>query len=159
MVPRGVTCKTVAGDQPGKAGNPSIDVVNLIMMHTGDRRPGKIDQNVVVLSNARLDPGDPTTWTGALDRSPCGTGTCARMAALYARGQLGLHEKFVHRSIIGTEFVGELTGITSVGPYPAVLPTITGRGWVTGRSRWVLSDSDPFPTGYTVGDIWAPQRS
>ncbi len=137
--------------------NPSIDAVNLIMLHTGDRVPGRIDQNVVVLPNADLDRDDPATWTGALDRSPCGTGTCARMAALYARGQLGLGEKFVHRSIIGSEFVGELTGTTTVGPYEAVLPTITGKAWITGRSRWVLDDTDPFPTGYTVGDLWAPQ--
>ena len=51
----------------------------------------------------------------------------------------------------------ELTGRRTIGPYAVVLPTITGSGWVTGRSRWVLDETDPFPTGYTVGDIWAPQ--
>jgi proline racemase len=88
---------------------------------------------------------------------PCGTGTCARMAALYARGQLAIGEKFSHRSILGSEFIGELTGTTTVGSFPAVLPTITGTAWVTGHSRWLLDDTDPYPTGYTVGDIWAPQ--
>jgi len=137
--------------------NPAINAVNLIMLHSGDRVPGRQDRNTVVMSNGALRADDPTTWTGALDRSPCGTGTCARMAALYARGQLAIGEKFSHRSIIGSEFVGELTGTTTIGPYAAVLPTITGSAWVTGHSRWVLDETDPFPAGYTVGDIWGPQ--
>ena len=137
--------------------NPSIDHVNLVMLHTGDRAPGRPDRNATVLTNGTIRPDEPRTWTGALDRSPCGTGTCARMAALYARGQLRIGESFRHRSIIGSEFVGELTGTTTVGPYAAVLPRVTGRAWVTGYTRWVLDDTDPYPTGYTVGDIWAPQ--
>ena len=59
--------------------------------------------------------------------------------------------------IIGSEFVGRLVGETEVVGRPAVLPTITGQGWVTGRAEWVLDATDPFPTGYTVGDIWAPR--
>ncbi|KHL04085.1 hypothetical protein LK10_07495 [Sinomonas humi] len=136
---------------------PEVSGVSLIMLHTGDREAGKQDRNTVVLSNGKLLPHDPSTWTGALDRSPCGTGTSARMAALHARGQLGIGEDFLHQSIIGSRFVGRLTGTTTVGERPAVLPTITGRGWVTGRSQWLLDPSDPFPDGYTLGDIWAPQ--
>lgn len=135
--------------------NPLVGV-NLVMLHTGDRVPGRQDRNTVVLSNGELVPSDPSTWTGALDRSPCGTGTSARMAALHARGQLAIGEDFSHHSIIGSEFIGRLTGTTTVGSRKAVLPTVTGRGWVTGRSQWVLDPTDPFPTGYTVGDIWAP---
>ena len=78
------------------------------------------------------------------------------MAALHARGELGIGEKFSHRSVIGTEFVGELRGTTTLGPYDAVLPTITGSGWITGRSTWVLDPTDPFPAGFSVGDVWAP---
>ena len=137
--------------------NPAIDAINLVMLHTGDRSPDHEDCNAVVATNGVLRADDPRTWTGTLDRSPCGTGTCARMAVLYARGQLAIGEKFSHRSILGSEFIGELTGITTVGSFPAVLPTITGTAWVTGHSRWVLDDTDPYPTGYTVGDIWAPQ--
>ena len=137
--------------------NPDIDRVNLVMLHSGDRVAGQPSRNTVVLTNGRLDREDPTTWTGALDRSPCGTGTSARMAALHARGQLDLDEDFVHRSIIGSEFIGRLTGATEVAGRPAVLPTVTGRAWVTGRSTWTLDPTDPFPEGYTVGDIWAPQ--
>ena len=80
------------------------------------------------------------------------------MAALHARGQLAIGEDFLHRSIIGSEFIGRLTGTSTVGPDRAVLPTVTGRAWITGRTQWVLDETDPFPTGYTVGDIWAPQR-
>jgi proline racemase len=135
---------------------PLISGVNLVMLHTGDRVPGRQDRNTVVLSNGKLVPSDPSTWTGALDRSPCGTGTSARMAALHARGQLAVGEDFSHHSIIGSEFIGRLTGTTTVAGRAAVLPTITGRAWVTGRSQWLLDPTDPFPAGYTVGDIWAP---
>jgi proline racemase len=138
--------------------NPGVSEVNLVMLHSGQPVAGTASRNTVVLNNGPLLRDDPSTWTGALDRSPCGTGTSARMAALHARGQLPIGEDFVHRSIIGSEFVGRLTGETTVGSVPAVLPTITGRGWVTGRSQWVLDETDPFPTGYTLGDIWAPQR-
>ncbi len=96
--------------------NPSIDRVNLVMLHSGDRTPGRADRNATVLTNGALRADDPRTWTGALDRSPCGTGTCARMAALHARGQLAIGEPFRHRSIIGSEFVGELTGTTHRRP-------------------------------------------
>jgi proline racemase len=137
--------------------NSDISGINLVMLHTGDRVPGRQDRNTVVLNNGRLVPEDPSTWTGALDRSPCGTGTSARMAALHARGQLGLNEDFVHRSIIGSEFVGRLTGTATVAEHAAVLPTITGRAWITGHTQWVLDENDPFQTGYTLGDIWAPQ--
>lgn len=137
--------------------NPDVTGVNLVMLHTGDRQPGRIDRNTVVLNNAPLVPSDPTTWTGALDRSPCGTGTSSRMAALHARGQLAIGEDFPHRSIIDSEFIGRLTGTTTVAGRTAVLPTITGRGWITGHSRWALDPTDVFPTGYTLGDIWAPQ--
>ncbi|MDX6232139.1 MAG: proline racemase [Nocardioidaceae bacterium] len=136
--------------------NPVTDLVNLVMLHDGDRTPGTPSHNTVVLTNAPVLRDDPRTWTGALDRSPCGTGTSARMAALHARGQLEIGEEFVHHSIIGSTFVGRLTGAVDLGGVPAVLPVITGRAWVTGRSTWVLDPSDPYPEGYTVADIWAP---
>lgn len=137
--------------------SPEVSGVNLVMLHTGDRVPGRQDRNTVVLNNGPLKADDPTTWTGALDRSPCGTGTSSRMAALHARGQLAIGEDFSHQSIIGSEFIGRLTAETAVAGRPAVLPTITGRGWVTGRTQWQLDPTDTFPTGYTLGDIWAPQ--
>jgi proline racemase len=85
---------------------------------------------------------------GWFDRSPCGTGTSARMAELHARGELALERDFVNESFIGTEFIGRLVGETTVGDRPAVIPTITGRAWVTGLGRYLLDEHDPFPEGF-----------
>jgi proline racemase len=111
-------------------------------------------KNAVIVSTGKLDWGRPSTWTGAIDRSPCGTGTCARMAALYAKGKLRLHEDFHHEGILGTVFTGRLIEETRVGPYSAVVPTIGGRAWITGFCNYVVEEDDPFPEGFTVGDIW-----
>ncbi|MFF2276642.1 proline racemase family protein [Agromyces sp. NPDC058126] len=85
---------------------------------------------------------------GWFDRSPCGTGTSARMAELFARGELALDTDFVNESFIGTEFTGRLLRETEVGGIPAVVPTITGRAWVTGLGQYLLDDDDPFPEGF-----------
>jgi proline racemase len=91
---------------------------------------------------------------GRLDRSPCGTGTSARLAVLHARGLMEPGETFIHRSIIGTEFTGEITETLTVGDKPGIRPAITGSAWITGFHQYVLDDSDPFPTGYTLNDLW-----
>lgn len=85
---------------------------------------------------------------GWFDRSPCGTGTSARMAELHARGELALETDFVNESFIGTEFTGRLLRETAVGGVPAVVPTITGRAWVTGMGQYFLDEDDPFPEGF-----------
>jgi proline racemase len=87
---------------------------------------------------------------GWLDRSPCGTGTSARMAQLHARGELALNTDFVHESVIGTRFTGRLVGETEVGGRPAVIPEITGRAWITGMGQYLLDPSDPFPAGFSL---------
>jgi proline racemase len=87
---------------------------------------------------------------GWFDRSPCGTGTSARMAQLHARVELGLDEDFVNESFIGTHFVGRLVELDTVGDLPAVIPTITGRAWVTGTAQYVLDPDDPFPAGFVM---------
>ncbi|WAO95618.1 Hypothetical protein NCS54_01325000 [Fusarium falciforme] len=91
---------------------------------------------------------------GRLDRSPCGTGTCARMAVLHARGLLKVGEVFKHRSIIGTEFISHIRETTQVGDRQAVLPTIQGRAWISSYKQIVLDPTDPFPEGFRVGDQW-----
>ena len=111
-------------------------------------------KNAVTVSTGKLDWDRPSTWTGSIDRSPCGTGTCAKMATLYARGKLGLNEDFNHEGILGTVFTGRLIGETQVGPYKAVIPTISGQAWITGVASYVVDADDPFPEGFTVGDIW-----
>lgn len=91
---------------------------------------------------------------GRLDRSPCGTGTCARLAVMRARRQIGVGEKFVHESIIGTEFTGEILADIEIAGTPAIRPAITGGAWITAFHQYVLDPTDPFPTGYKLGDTW-----
>ncbi|HEY7434904.1 MAG TPA: proline racemase family protein [Methylomirabilota bacterium] len=85
-----------------------------------------------------------------LDRSPCGTGTSARLANLHARGRLGVGELFGHESIIGTLFTGRIAALTAVAGTPAVVPEITGRAWMTARATLSLDPSDPFPGGFLL---------
>ncbi|MGH3241770.1 MAG: proline racemase family protein [Spirillospora sp.] len=86
---------------------------------------------------------------GWFDRSPCGTGTCARMAQLHGRGELPLDTGFVNESFIGTRFGGRLVGTTEVGGLPAVVPEISGRAWITGTANYLLDPTDPFPEGFS----------
>ena len=76
------------------------------------------------------------------------------MAVLHAKGALGLGEPFRHEGILGTVFTGRLVGETTVGPFSAVLPELTGQAWITGFAQYVVDPDDPFPEGFTVGDIW-----
>jgi len=76
------------------------------------------------------------------------------MAVLHARGELAPGQDFVHEGILGTTFTGRIVEETRVGPYPAVVTTLSGSAWITGISQIVLDPQDPFPTGFTVGDIW-----
>ena len=87
---------------------------------------------------------------GWFDRSPCGTGTSARMAQLHARGQLATDTDFVNESFIGSRFVGRIIGETAVGDRPGILPTVTGRAWITGTAQYMLDPSDPFPSGFVL---------
>jgi proline racemase len=91
---------------------------------------------------------------GRLDRSPCGTGTSARLAVMHARGQIKAGETFVHTSIIGSEFRGVIEQAVDVAGRPGIVPGITGRAWITAFHHYVLDPSDPFPTGYRIGDTW-----
>jgi proline racemase len=110
-------------------------------------------RNVVTVSTGKLDWDNPATWTGAIDRSPCGTGTSARMAVLHAKGELAIGEDFRHEGILGTVFTGRLLEETWVGERLAVVPQITGTAWITGFASYVVDPTDPFPEGYTVGDL------
>lgn len=195
---------------------PGCDILVFTDLQRKDQ--GKmLGKNAVVMSNGRLSWDNPDSWTGMIDRSPCGTGTCAVMAQLHARGGLELSEEFVHESILGTHFVGELLEEVRIGqidrvigvheiervserqkwcrchrsvsfnqanlvqtspnhstlpkatllavpqvtigptsaPVHAVVPRISGRAWITQRCEIVCDPSDPFPQGYTIGDIWS----
>jgi proline racemase len=87
---------------------------------------------------------------GWLDRSPCGTGTSAKLAQLHARGELAVGEEFVNRSVIGTRFGARIVAETEVAGLPAVVPEITGRAWITGMAQYVLDPEDPFPAGFAL---------
>jgi proline racemase len=101
-------------------------------------------------SNSRYSRHAMAIYPGWFDRSPCGTGTSARMAQLHARGDLPLHTDFVNESFIGTTFTGQLVDEVRVGDLPAVIPTITGRAWITGTAQYFLAPDDPFPQGFLL---------
>jgi len=109
------------------------------MLWTGrPRSPGGAARNAVFY-------GDQ-----AIDRSPCGTGTCARMAQLAARGDLGEGDTFVHESIIGSRFTGRVEGLTEVAGVPAIAPSIEGWAHVYGDNRITVDRADPFWRGFLV---------
>ena len=139
--------------------NPEIAGVSIAQLSAPPTRPEAAFKNAVVVSTGAFDWNRPESWTGAIDRSPCGTGTCAKMATLHAKGKLSLQQDFVHEGILGTIFTGRLIRETRVGPYPAVVPTIGGRAWITGFAQYVIAEDDPFPNGFTIGDIWGQNLS
>jgi proline racemase len=135
-------------DQPGFAG------ISIGQLSGPAHDPANSMRNVVTVSTGKVDWDRPSTWTGAIDRSPCGTGTCARMAVLHAKGRLRVGEAFRHEGILGTVFTGRLVEETAIGSYRAVVPTITGTAWITGFADYVVDPDDPFPEGFMVRDIW-----
>jgi proline racemase len=101
-------------------------------------------------SDARHSRHAMVIHPGWFDRSPCGTGTSARMAQLHARGELPLNSDFVNESFLGTRFVGRLLSETTVAGRPAVVPSFTGRAWLTGTAQYFLDPDDPFPAGFLL---------
>ena len=96
---------------------------------------------------------------GKVDRSPTGTAVSARMAVLNARGQMRKGQTLTATSIIGSTFTGRIADIVTVGDKPAVIPEISGRGWVTGIHQHMLDPDDPWPEGYRVNDTWGVSSS
>ena len=91
---------------------------------------------------------------GKIDRSPTGTGCSARMAVLHARGQMAVGDAFTGRSIIGSEFACRIEAATMLAGRPAIIPSISGRGWITGIRQELLDPDDPWPDGYRLSDTW-----
>jgi proline racemase len=133
---------------------PELSGISIMEWTAPPTLPGSHGRNTVVVSSGTLDWERPASFTGVLDRSPCGTGTCARMAVLHARGQLGIGQDFVHEGILGTTWTGRLLEETRVGGVAAVVPQLTGSAWITGRAQLSVDPGDPFPEGFTVGDLW-----
>jgi len=132
--------------------NPRIHTINQTLW----AGPLRVENGVKTARNGVI------VSPGRLDRSPCGTGTCARMALMHARGELGADEAFIHESIIGTRFSGRIFATGRVGStdggIPCVSVAITGRAWITAFHQYVLDPSDPFPAGYRLSDTWPSVR-
>ena len=126
-----------ATDRPEHPADPRIAGCRHVVFHA----PGRDGADARAATS--IHPG----W---LDRSPCGTGTSARMAQLFARGQLPLHTDFVNESVIGTRFTGRLVEAVEVAGHSAVVPQITGRAWITGMGQYLLDAEDPFPAGFAL---------
>jgi proline racemase/trans-L-3-hydroxyproline dehydratase len=88
--------------------------------------------------------------SGQVDRSPCGTGTCAKMALLYQKGELGCGQSYIQRGILGTEFTGSIVQETTCGSMPAIMPEVTGKAFITGFHHFVAQPEDPFEFGFQV---------
>lgn len=122
--------------------------------------PGLTDVAYVMFRAPEPDGAIRTCTTlkpGRVDRSPCGTGSSANLACLHARGLVGTGDRRLSRSTIGGTFMAEVLGETMVGPHRAILPRITGQGWVYGRESLRISPDDPFATGFALSDSWGPQ--
>jgi proline racemase len=139
LVERGAAVMTAinAADRPVHPDDDRIEGCHHVVFHA----PGRDGAHARAATS--IHPG----W---LDRSPCGTGTSARMAQLHARGELPIGVPFVNESVIGTRFTGRLVEETEVGGRPAVVPEITGRAWITGMGQYLLDAEDPFPAGFSL---------
>ncbi len=121
--------------------HPSLDIttVDLAELYCHTETPGCNYRNVVIFGN------------NMADRSPCGTGTSAKLATLYARDEIKVGEKFVYESFIGSQFIGVIKEETSVGEFKAIVPEITGSAYVTGQATYVIDPQDPLKYGFIVG--------
>jgi len=141
------TAVSVAARRDVKVQHPLYPEINFIsyVMVIGDDDPG----------NGSLRGA--TVLTGRVDRSPCGTGSSARLACMHARGEAEVGQQFTARSLIDSEFIVEITGTTVVGDTPAVLPRISGRGWVVGSRTVSVDPSDPYQEGFILSDVWGDE--
>ena len=126
-----------ATNPPVHPENPAIDHVHHVQLVASGSTPQHSRHAMAI-------------YPGWFDRSPCGTGTSARLAQLVARGELAIGDSLINESIIGTHFTGRAIGTTTVAGIPAILPEITGRAWITGTSQHMLAPDDPFPAGFQL---------
>lgn len=109
------------------------------------------DADAHTLTNATIMP------PGRVDRSPCGTGTAARLAAMHAKGSASLGELYKIRSIIGSCFEASICAELRLGPKPAILPRVSGRAWIYAMMQLGSNPSDPFREGFVVSDTWGAE--
>ena len=121
---------------------PAFNAVEFVMF------TGVVEGEPGVLANATIMP------PGRVDRSPCGTGSAARLAVLHARGQARVGDVFDMRSTINSKFRTSILRETLVGDVPAIVPQICGRAWIFATMQLGRDPSDPYPNGYTMADTW-----
>jgi proline racemase len=150
----GLEVDPARADELVEAGLAVIDAIDAAdrPVHPADARIAGCAH--VVFHQPGRDGADARAATsihpGWLDRSPCGTGTSARLAQLHGRGQLATGASFVNESVIGTRFTGRIAEETTVAGRPAIVPEITGRAWITAMGQYLLDPSDPFPAGFDL---------
>lgn len=115
-----------------------INTVDLVEIYDEPTHPDATYKNVVIFGQKQMD------------RSPCGTGTSAKLATLYSKGELKEEEDFVYESITGTLFKGKIVGKTKIGNFDAIIPEITSSAYITGFSQYVIDEDDPVKHGFTV---------
>lgn len=135
--------------------NPAITGPTITNLWGAPVAPGSHGRGAITVSSGGYDPARPDAIPGALDRCPCGTGTCAKMAVLHARGLLDVGQDYVNAGPLGTTFTGRIEEVTEVAGRPAIVPCLSGQAWIYGTSQYMLDPTDPFQEGFTIGDIWA----
>lgn len=134
--------------------NPEIIGPIISNLYAEPITPDTQGRGAVIISTGPYNPARPDLVKGILDRSACGTGTCAKMAVLHAKGQLDIGSDYINAGPLGTTFKGRIEATTKVGSYDAIIPSLSGQGWIYGSSQYYLDPSDPFQQGYRIGDIW-----
>lgn len=123
---------------------PALRSISFVLFCTQPSAPGGPYRNGNVM------------YPGRLDRSPCGTGSAARLAVMHARGAIGVGDPVAMRSVIRSEFQARIVATTTIGDRPAVIPRISGRAWIYGLYQLGVDPSDPYPQGFALADTWGP---
>lgn len=156
----------IAPENGAEIARLGVEIVRAANEQIGFSHPTNLDWNHISFcqfagplstdpeSGERTMTNAVTIDPGKIDRSPTGTGLSARMAVLRARGQMEVGDRLRMRSIIGSQFDGRIIDDTDIGDTTAIIPTITGRAWITGTSQIMVDPDDPWPTGYRVADTW-----
>jgi len=121
-----------------KVKHPTLDIADVGLVEIFERISDNHFKNIVVFGN------------GQFDRSPCGTGTSAKLANLYAKGRIRKNQDFINESIIGSVFKGKIIDVAKVGEYEAIIPEITGSAWITGFNHHVIDSNDPLGNGFAI---------
>ena len=141
LVERGIAFRDAARDQLeiSHPTEPGINPLHGVEMYVDNPSPGIHARNIMTFAQR------------SFDRSPCGTGTSARLALLHAQGRIGIGEEFIHESILGTVFKSRIVEEGRVDGYPAIIPEVTGSAYLTGSHQFSIDPRDPLKEGFLLG--------